>query len=54
MLRDILKTEILNDLLKQKAEGMVDIILVKYRAICIFFIIIRVSNIFYLSLYLKK
>ena len=33
---------------------MVDIILVKYRAICIFFIIIRVSNIFYLSLCLKK
>ena len=27
----------LHDLLKQKAEGMVDIILVKYRAICIFF-----------------
>ena len=26
----------LHDLLKQKAEGMVDIILVKYRAICIF------------------
>lgn len=44
----------LHDLLKQKAEGMVDIILVKYRAICFFFIIIRVSNIFYLSLYLKK
>ena len=26
----------LHDFLKQKAEGMVDIILVKYRAICIY------------------
>ncbi len=40
--------------LNKKVEGMVDIILVKCRVICIFFIIIRVSNIFYLSLCLKK